>query len=176
MSFTRRKVLTASALTAGACAIRGLFGNTVFGADGAKTSPRPVILATDIGGDIDDTWALALLLKSPELDLKLAVTDYGVPLYRGKILAKFLQTTGHGQTPIGLGPEYDDAKHSDGALARQAPWVKDYDLEQYKGPVHHDGAKAIVEVIMRSPQRVTVISIGPPPTVAAALAIEPRIA
>ena len=31
----------------------------------------PVILDTDIGGDIDDTWALAMLLKSPELDLKL---------------------------------------------------------------------------------------------------------
>ena len=28
----------------------------------------PMILDTDIGGDIDDTWALAMLLKSPELD------------------------------------------------------------------------------------------------------------
>ncbi len=37
----------------------------------------PVILDTDIGDDIDDTWALGLLLKSPELDLKLAVGDNG---------------------------------------------------------------------------------------------------
>jgi len=31
----------------------------------------PVILDTDIGEDIDDTWALGLLLKCPEFDVKL---------------------------------------------------------------------------------------------------------
>ncbi len=40
-----------------------------------KGARIPVILDTDIGGDIDDTWALGLLLKSPELDLKLVVGD-----------------------------------------------------------------------------------------------------
>lgn len=34
----------------------------------------PVILDTDIGGDIDDTWALVMILNSPELDLN--VGDY----------------------------------------------------------------------------------------------------
>ena len=33
--------------------------------------PVPVILDTDIGSDLDDTWALAMALKSPEIDLKL---------------------------------------------------------------------------------------------------------
>jgi hypothetical protein len=32
----------------------------------------PVIFDTDIGGDIDDTWALCFLLKCPELDVKLS--------------------------------------------------------------------------------------------------------
>ncbi len=41
----------------------------------AATRPMPVILDTDIGDDIDDTWALGLLLKSPELDLKLAAYE-----------------------------------------------------------------------------------------------------
>ena len=41
----------------------------------------PVILDTDIGGDIDDTWALALLLKSPEFDVKLVVSDNGDTVY-----------------------------------------------------------------------------------------------
>src|SRR3974377_591872 len=65
---------------------------------GAATGPRgperttarkktPVLLDTDIGDDIDDTWALALLLKSPELDLKLVVTDFGNTVYRAKIAA-----------------------------------------------------------------------------------------
>jgi hypothetical protein len=45
---------------------------------GASGAARiPVILDTDIGTDIDDTWALAMLLKSPELDAKLVVSDSG---------------------------------------------------------------------------------------------------
>jgi inosine-uridine nucleoside N-ribohydrolase len=43
-----------------------------------KTS---IILDTDNGTDIDDTWALAMLLRSPELDTKLIVTDTGDTLY-----------------------------------------------------------------------------------------------
>jgi hypothetical protein len=43
----------------------------------APAARTPVILDTDIGDDIDDTWALGLLLKSPELDLKLVVGDFG---------------------------------------------------------------------------------------------------
>ena len=58
------------------------------------TRPVPLILDTDIGDDIDDTWALGFLLKSPELDLKLVVGDYGRPNYRARLLAKFLQNVG----------------------------------------------------------------------------------
>lgn len=49
----------------------------------------PVIMNTDIGDDMDDTWSLGLLLKSPELDLKLVVGDQERPEYRAKLLAKF---------------------------------------------------------------------------------------
>jgi inosine-uridine nucleoside N-ribohydrolase len=128
-------------------------------------------LATDIGGDIDDTWALGLLLKSPELDLKLVVTDYGKPQYRGTLIAKFLQTTGHGDISIGLGPDvYADS------VDAQAAWLGDYDLRSYKGTIHQDGAKALVDTLMTSPEAPTLISIGPTPTIAAALTLEPRIA
>ena len=85
--------------------------------------PQPVILATDIGDDIDDTWALGLLLKSPELSLKLVVTEFGKAPYRARILGKFLQKTGHADIPIAVGP--DVAPRGQGG---QAEWVKDYDL------------------------------------------------
>ena len=39
----------------------------------AAPKPVPIILDTDIGTDIDDAFALALVLRSPELDL-LGVT------------------------------------------------------------------------------------------------------
>jgi inosine-uridine nucleoside N-ribohydrolase len=142
------------------------------GQPGATTAKRtPVILATDIGDDIDDTWALGLLLKSPELELKLAVGEYGKPQYRAKLLAKFLQTVHHGEVPIGLG--MDTEPRGDGP---QAAWVKDYDLKSYPGKVYADGVQAIIDTVRASKEPVTIIAIGPMPNVAAALARDPSVA
>ena len=137
----------------------------------AATRPMPVILDTDIGDDIDDTWALGLLLKSPELDLKLVVGDQGKAQYRAKILAKLLERAGRTDVAVGLGVEAN-AK-GDGP---QAAWVKDYDLARYPGKVHADGVQALIDVIMQSPEPVTLIAIGPLPNIPVALAREPRIA
>ncbi len=137
----------------------------------AKAAPIPVILDTDIGDDIDDTWALGLLLKSPELDLKLVVGDYGRPEYRAKLLAKLLERAGRTDVPVGVGLDLAAQGSS-----RQAEWVKDYDLKKYPGKVHSDGVQAIINTIMKSAQPVTLICIGPVPNIAEALKREPRIA
>ena len=50
--------------------------------------PIPVILDTDIGSDIDDSWALVMLLNSPELDLKLITTATFNTEHRTAITAK----------------------------------------------------------------------------------------
>jgi len=130
----------------------------------------PVIMDTDIGSDIDDTWALVMMLKSPELDVKLITTDTGDTTYRAKVVAKLLEIAGLTDVPIGIGPAIVDAPSS------QAPWVEGYDLSGYPGTVHHDGVGAIVDTIMGSPEPVTLICIGPVPNIAAALEREPRIA
>lgn len=137
----------------------------------AKLAPIAVILDTDIGDDIDDTWALALLLKSPELDLKLVVGDYGEAQYRAKLLAKYLERAGRSDVPVGIG--LDIAPRGDG---RQAAWIKDYDLKSYPGKVHTNGVQAIIDTVMNSTQTVTLICIGPVPNIAEALKREPRIA
>jgi inosine-uridine nucleoside N-ribohydrolase len=133
--------------------------------------PKPVILDTDIGDDIDDTWALGVLLQSPELDLKLVVGDYGKTDYRAKVLAKFLQAAGRSDVPVGKGLNIDP--RGDGPQAR---WVKDYDLASYPGKVIDDGVQALIDTIMKSPEPITLICIGPVPNIAAALAREPKIA
>jgi inosine-uridine nucleoside N-ribohydrolase len=135
------------------------------------SGPQPVILATDIGDDIDDTWALGFLLKCPELDLKLVATEYGKSPYRAKLLSKFLEKTGHSHIPIAVGPDVEPR-----GVGPLAEWVHDYDLNSYLGKVHADGVGAIVDVIMNSPEPVTLICIAPMPNVAAALGREPRIA
>jgi inosine-uridine nucleoside N-ribohydrolase len=131
----------------------------------------PVILDTDIGDDIDDTWALAFLLKSPELDLKLAVGDYGKASYRARLLAKFLQTAGRTDVPVGVGLDIQPKGE-----AGQAEWIKGYELSSYPGRVHPDGVQALVDTIMQSPKPITLIAIGPLPNIAEALRREPRIA
>ncbi len=133
--------------------------------------PIPVILDTDIGDDIDDTWALGFLLKSPELDLKLVVGDYGKSAYRARLLAKFLQTAARTDVPVGVG--LDIQPKGEGG---QAEWIKGYDLASYPGKVHADGVQALVDTIMQSPKPVTLIAIGPLPNIAEALRREPRIA
>jgi inosine-uridine nucleoside N-ribohydrolase len=166
----RRFISSLSTVTAGAVAGGALIAPGR-AAEGKRSLPTPVILATDIGDDIDDTWALGFLLKSPELDLKLAVGDYGKREYRAKLLAKFLQTTGHGNVPIGLGLDLEPRGEGP-----QGDWVKDYSLSSYPGTVHQDGVQAMIDTILSSREPVTVIAIGPMPNVAAALKREPRIA
>ena len=137
----------------------------------ARAAAIPVILDTDIGGDIDDTWALGLLLKSPELDLKLVVGDAGQAGYRARVLARFLDRARRSDVPVGVG--LDIEPRGEGG---QAAWVKGYELTNYPGKVYSDGVKALVDTIMKSKQPVTLICIGPMPNIAAALRREPRIA
>ncbi len=175
MNLNRRHFLRNSSLLGGTIAVLPsiLLGQTTAASSKKRSSrkPIPVILATDIGDDIDDTWALGFLLKCPELNLRLVATEYGKAQYRAKLLAKFLQTTGHAQVPVAVGPEAEP--RGEGG---QAAWVKDYDLDSYPGKVYANGVQAIIDTIMHSKDPVTLICIGPMPNVAAAFAQEPRIA
>lgn len=133
------------------------------------TSSIPVILDTDIGGDIDDAWALAFLLKSPELELKLIVTDSGNTTYRGAVAGKLLEAAGRTDIPIGVGIHQWDT------TGPQEPWLDGYTLSDYPGQVFEDGVGAMVDLIMASPELITLLCIGPVPNIKAAFEREPRI-
>jgi len=132
----------------------------------------PVILDTDIGDDCDDTWALAMLLRLPELDLKLVTTATGDTTYRAKIVARLLQTAGSDDKPIGIGIPNTGRP----TPPRQTGWVEGYTLDRYPGLIHPDGVQAIIDTIMMSSEPITLIAIGPLSNIAEALRREPRIA
>jgi inosine-uridine nucleoside N-ribohydrolase len=98
----------------------------------------PVILDTDIGADIDDTWALVMLLHSPELDVKLISADSE---YGAAIVARILEVSRRSlDIPVSIGksrgPEYN----------RQRKWVESFDLAKYPGLINHDGPGAIIHL------------------------------
>lgn len=132
----------------------------------------PVILDTDIGTDIDDTWALAMMLNSPELDVKMVVTDHGDTVYRARLAARMLEKAGRTDVDVGIGIRQPLARKQ----KLQADWIKGYRLARYPGRVHEDGVGAIIDMIMKSKEEMTLICIGPMPNIGAALDREPRIA
>ena len=136
----------------------------------APPQKLPVVFDTDICDDIDDTWALVMLLQSPEFDIKLITTAVNNTPEKAKVVARILEIAGRTDIPVGIGIQQNKNNH------RQREWVKDYKLSSYPGKVHQDGVQAIVDTIMKSRKPMTVIAVGPLPNIAAALEREPRIA
>jgi len=129
----------------------------------------PVILDTDIGMDVDDVWALAFLLRCPELDVKLVVSDSGDTEYSAAVAAKLLEVAGREDVPVAVGIPLDQIAKT------HERWLGDYRLEDYAGRIHRDGVGAICETVADSAEPVTIIAIGPVPNIAAALARDPSL-
>jgi len=142
----------------------------VYGKSALSSSKKiPVILDTDIGDDIDDTWALVMLLKSPEFDIKMVIGDNHNGIYRAKLIAKMLEIAGRTDIPVGMA--YSERQQG----GRQSDWVKDYDLKSYPGKIYRDGVGAMIDIIKKSPEEITVLAIGPVPNLAEALKRDPSI-
>jgi inosine-uridine nucleoside N-ribohydrolase len=156
-------ILALFLVTLGSCAL-----------DNSSSSSRSgkisVIFDTDICDDIDDTWALSMLLQSNEFDVKLITTAVGNTSSKAKTVAKFLETVGRTDIPIGIGLQQHKGSH------RQDAWAKDYNLSTYPGKIYEDGVQALVDTVMKSRKPIKIVAVGPLPNIAAALEREPRIA
>jgi inosine-uridine nucleoside N-ribohydrolase len=139
-----------------------------------RSHPRiPVIFDTDIGTDIDDTWALAHLLRSPEIEPKLVLMAAGDMDFRTKVAARFLHIAGRVDVPIGRGV---DAIPTPPHLQNQEPWIRGYELGQYPGEIAQDGVGRMIKIIEESAGPVTIIAAAPSANLAAALTRAPHIA
>ena len=130
---------------------------------GQKAAPAKVILDTDIGDDIDDAYALALLLKSPEVKILGITTAFGDTQIRGRLVSRMLKETGHEEIPVYAGPK-TEAKNG---LTQKAYALKTPDRE-YPDAIHF-----MVDSIRKNPGEITLISIAPLTNIGALIKADP---
>ena len=132
----------------------------VASAQGGAAAKSKVILDTDIGDDIDDAFALALALRSPEIELLGVTTAWGDTALRARLVNRFLKETGAPAVPVVPGI----ATKSTSAFS-QARWAEEGASPQ--GPT--DAVQFLLEQARKSPGEVTLVAIGPLTNVGAAI-------
>ncbi|MCC6443081.1 MAG: nucleoside hydrolase [Armatimonadetes bacterium] len=113
--------------------------------------PRKIILDTDIGDDIDDAFALALALCSPELELIGVTAAYANTEARARIACRMLYEAGRADIPVAVGRGSD-------SHPCQAPWAEGSIL---KRPVDQPAVDFIMAQLRRYPGEITLVPIGP---------------
>jgi inosine-uridine nucleoside N-ribohydrolase len=127
----------------------------------------PVLLDTDIGDDIDDALALALVLSSPELDLRGVTTVAGDAHTRALIICRLLHAVGRDEVPVAAGRPAQDAPDYHGQLQ--------YGLRPCfrKRPVKESAVDFLYAQLKTRPGELTLLAIGPLTNVAALLTKHP---
>jgi purine nucleosidase len=127
------------------------------------TAQQLVILDTDIGDDIDDAFALGLLLHSPEVKLLGITTAFGDTELRARLIDRYLAAVGRRDIPVEAGAATPASNHfTQAAYARQKP-----------ARPHGDATAFLLREIRADPGQITLIAIGPLFNVQAAITRDP---
>jgi len=122
-------------------------------AQGAAPRPEKVIIDTDIGDDVDDAFALALAVQSPELQVLGVMTGFGDTEARAKITDRFLGEIGHPEIPVLAGrPTVTSHAMSQRRYASGGRFEK---------ATHGNAVDFLLEQIKKYPGEITLIAIGP---------------
>jgi purine nucleosidase len=138
--------------------------------------PTRVILDTDIGTDVDDCLALALILGSPELQLEGVTCVYGDVVLRARMTRELLNLRGRGDVPVlrgahepllGLRPVYWEGHEGQGLVGQE---------EDTPAESGEDAVDYIVRTVLEKPEEIHLLAIGPLTNIALAFKRDPRVA
>jgi len=118
-----------------------------------------VIIDSDIGDDVDDAFALALAVKSPEIEILGVSTAFRDTELRAKIVDRFLGEVGRPEIPVMAG------KPGAATLMSQGKYVGG----RFAKSSHGDAAEFLLDQIRKYPGEITLIAIGPLMNVGAAI-------
>ena len=117
------------------------------------------VIDTDIGDDIDDAFALALALRSPELRIVGITTAFGDTELRARLVDRYLAAVGRSDIPVAAGVA---TPHSN-VFTQSAYALREPDHK------HPDGVAFLLDQIRAHPGEITLIAIGPETNLAAAI-------
>jgi inosine-uridine nucleoside N-ribohydrolase len=130
-----------------------------------KALPEKVIIDTDIGDDIDDAFALALALRSPELQILGITTTFGDTGTRARLLDRFLAEVGRPDIPVAAG-----APSPPKTTLTQRRYAEGGHIAK---PSHPEAVAFLLEQIRHYPGQITLIAIGPLMNVGGAIDKDP---
>lgn len=132
----------------------------------AQATRQKIIIDTDIGDDIDDAFAVALALSSPEFEILGITTAWGDTQLRARVVDRLLCETGMDQISIAAGPSTQSKLALD-----HAPWARSYwkPVRQYPPAVDF-----ILDQIKRYPNQITLVAIAPLTNIGAAIERDPE--
>ncbi|MBI2808739.1 MAG: nucleoside hydrolase [Planctomycetes bacterium] len=125
----------------------------------AKFERTPILFDFDIGEDIDDTFALATVLASPELDLRGVTTVGHDPYKRAQMACRFLTAVGRREIPVAAGEQGKPTKPL-------ASWQVQYGNHasvyfRDPKPAKARAPEFLYEKLKAEPGRLTVLAVGP---------------
>lgn len=134
-------------------------------AEPRSSAPQPVIVDSDFGTDIDDAFALALVLASPQFEPRLVIASFGDTPLRTRLLRRFLRETGHADLALATGPAQASAE----AAVTQGTWAADEDTAAAP-----DAVEALLSQLRQAPaNQLTLLALGPLTTIDTALQRDP---
>ncbi|WP_239065876.1 nucleoside hydrolase [Microbacterium hibisci] len=129
-----------------------------------------LFLDTDIGTDVDDALALALIAGSPELELAGISTVYGDTALRARLARRYLRIAGrNAEIPIAAGTEVPLSGREVWWPGHEGALFEDLADER----VDPDGVRLLAETVARHRGEIDVLAIGPLTNIAAALESDP---
>jgi inosine-uridine nucleoside N-ribohydrolase len=145
-------------LTIPTCVLFLVLLPSIQGAEPSKSGKIPVLLDTDIGTDIDDAFALALALTSPEIDLQGITTVSEQAEDRAWIVCRFLTAVGRRDIPVAWGR----APQPGNALTGQ------FQYRYHPAPIFNRTSKPVKESavdflharLKAKPGELTIIAVG----------------
>jgi inosine-uridine nucleoside N-ribohydrolase len=127
----------------------------------------PVLIDTDVGDEMDDAFALALALVSPELDVCGITTVAGDAWARALIVCRLLQEAGREAVPVAAGRPRREAPDRKGQFAYgHLPGLR-------KRPVGESAVEFLYARLKARPGELTLVALGPLTNVAELFARRP---